>query len=843
MHRGAIIILSQFVGNIMTSSKNRIAIVYPSGRLKPGVFENKEKRLGELSALGLNLTELEPKHDSETGYMAGMPIERAAILCHALTNRKYDVVWAARGGFGATSLIPFLENMLPPALPDKLLVGFSDVSFIGVYLALRFPNFTYVHANHPYDVDFFKTGELERNLLYEIIQGRSILKREYLCEHATGLNSKLIEGVCVPVNLSLAESLAVLPQIKLPKNNILFLEEIGEDANRVVRKLDSLINSRFLDDTCAIVLGTFTDCVDHLGNVFSERRIAEIIYSRTKIPVINQAMFGHDILRHPLVCHSPVKISNRDGKTYLSLSFQRVPELTLVTPFDAKLCRPKSKNVHLSGIGGTGMAAVAGLFKSAGYHVTGSDNPIYPPMSDVIASLGISPQVGYKSENIGQANPDFVILANAISRIGADLKQNDELETLLQLTTPILSFPSALRKFLLTDALNVVVAGTHGKTTTTSLIAHSLTEAGYQPSFLVGGAPKNFDSGFKLASKDLYVLEGDEYDTAFFDKGPKFLHYEPKVALINNIEFDHADIYENVEAIEEEFYRLACITRDRGGIVIANLDDKRVVNVINRSQAPHIGFSLQTKHIGKTAWIVEKIKPLANGFELSLQGPDSLAGSTNVQLFGRHNAANVAATIAVFQAVHLLKKQSSINSQSDLETHLKLFTAENFKSALDSLTTFLGIRRRFELIGIQNDIAVFDDFAHHPTAITTTLEGFRSFAKETKRSGKLIVCFDPRNATMRRRVLQMDLIESLKTADEVYLGKIPVDKRIASEDVLDGETVAKACGTHARYFSDNDLLCETLSKNVTAGDTVVFMSSGAFDNLPRKLFSKLGGKV
>lgn len=837
------IIFSLFVGTFMNSSKNQIAIVYTSGRLKPSVLANKEKRLGELRELGLNLTEMEPKHNSETGYMAGMPIERAAILCHALTNRKYSAVWAARGGFGATSLIPYLENMLPPALPNKMLVGFSDISFIGVYLALRFPNFTYVHANHPYDMDFFKTGELERGILLDLLNGKVPPAREYLCERATGLKVKSVEGVCIPVNLSLAESLAVLPQLKLPKNNVLFLEEIGEDANRVVRKLDSLINSDFLDNTSAIVLGTFSGCVDHLGQTFSEQRIAELIFSRTKIPVINLAMFGHDILRHPLVCHSPVQISNRDGKTYLKIGFQRNAESTLMTPFDAKLCRPQSKNVHLSGIGGTGMAAVAGLFKSAGYNVTGSDNPIYPPMSDVISALGIKPQVGYKPENIDEANPDFVILANAISRIGADLKQNDELEALLQQTIPLLSFPSALRKFLLTDALNVVVAGTHGKTTTTSLIAHSLSEAGYQPSFLVGGAPKNFDSGFRMASKDLFVLEGDEYDTAFFDKGPKFLHYEPKVALINNIEFDHADIYENVEAIEEEFYRLACITRDRGGIVIANLDDKRVVNVIERSKAPHIGFSLQAKNTGKTAWVIEKIKPLANGFELSLQGPHSLAGSTTVQLFGRHNAANVAATVAVFQAVHLLKKHNSVKSQTDLETHLKAFTTADFKTALQTLTTFLGVKRRFELIGIQNDVAVFDDFAHHPTAITTTLEGFRNFMNETMRSGKLIVCFDPRNATMRRRVLQNDLIESLKSADEVYLGKIPVDKRIASEDVLDGETVAKACGAHARYFADNDQLCETLAKDVKAGDTVVFMSSGAFDNLPRKLFTKLGGKV
>lgn len=825
------------------NAENRIAIVYTSGKLTQSALTQKSNRLEELKELGFDLTEMAPKHDSETGYMAGRPIERAAILSHALSNRNFKSLWAARGGFGATALLPFLENMLPPALPSKTLYGFSDVSFIGVYLALRFPNFTYVHANHPFDENLLSGSQTDKNILFDLLHDKKTLPITYPIEnYASKYKNESLEGLCIPVNLSLAESLSCIKYISLPENNILFLEDIGEDINRTLRKFDSLVNSGFLEKTSAIVLGNFTDITDNSKNKVTENQIAKLFSEKCKLPVFILPIFGHDKSRHPLVCLSLTSISfQKNGSASITLSFERKFTNEISTSFPTGLFRPHGDAVHFSGIGGTGMAAVAGLFKAAGFNITGSDNPIYPPMSQVLADLDIIPQVGYKSDNIDKKNPDFVILANAISRVGADLKENEELESLLQRSIPIYSFPSALRTFFLKNSLNIVVAGTHGKTTTTSVVAHLFAEVGIEPSFLIGGAPKNFKSGFQLGKSNVFILEGDEYDTAFFDKGPKFLHYEPKISLLNNIEFDHADIYKNVEAIEEEFFRLACVTRDRGGIVIANLNDKRVCQILKKSNAPFIGFGFNVDE-KMNSYSVSSILSSASGISIELKTPLKTINVTT-QMFGKHNALNSAASLAIIHAYSILEKHKSVTDQNDLQNKLSEVDEKMLSNAQTGLSNFLGVRRRFEFIGLEKDIAVFDDFAHHPTAIEATLDAFRTYIKETNRTGKLIVCFDPRNATMRRRILQNDLIRSLQCADEIYLGKVPIDKRIDSENVLDGNAVAKACGPKATYFSDNEKMCDFLSERARPGDTIVFMSSGAFDNLPRKFFSKIGGRI
>lgn len=821
----------------MPHSPSTIAIVYTSRDLLPSIKATKDERLGQLRECGFNVEELAPHHDSDNGYTAGCAIERAAILSHALSNRKYAAIWVARGGYGASAMVPFLENMLPPVISSKILIGFSDVSYMGNYLSERYPNLTYVHGNHPFDKDLFSNSVLERDLLFALVKGDTPPSTRYpgrLCFNVTELTPRSISGLCVPLNLSLGESLAATRHIEFPPNTILFLEDLLEDTYKIQRKMDSLRNSGLLKNVLAVVVGNFTDCLNPQNETASEHEVARLISRSTRLPVFYLPIFGHDICRHPLVAHSKTTIERFSSTQFtIELSFQRQKQMRLATRFSAELERPpleKGKTrTHFTGIGGTGMAAVAGLFVQDGFCVSGSDGPIYPPMSTVINDLGIHPAVGYTGDNIEKAQPDFVVLSNAISRRGPDLKPNLELEHLLTQNIPVLSFPSALRKYFLHKSANIVVSGTHGKTTTTALIAQTLSELKKQPSFLIGGAPKNFDSGFRLASDSLFILEGDEYDTAFFDKGPKFLHYEPSVALINNIEFDHADIYANVEAIEDEFERLACLTRDRHGVVVANFADARVKRVVKQSECPYVAFG-DIRSEGAN-WVVESWKTLESGSDIRINTPAGDTVVVRTQMFGAHNALNTAACLAVLHALSAIENKTPI-ADYKIEKH-------DIQSWCQAIGTFQGVRRRFELVGLQNNIAVFDDFAHHPTAIDTTLRGFRDYMKASGRNGRLIACFDPRNATMRRRVLQEQLSKSFTAADIIYFGKVPVDQRIASEDVLDGLAVAKACGSNARYFADNQLLHDELVKVTVPGDTVVFMSSGSFDNLPRKFLGSL----
>ncbi|MBX9704013.1 MAG: hypothetical protein K2X39_07645, partial [Silvanigrellaceae bacterium] len=477
------------------------------------------------------------------------------------------------------------------------------------------------------------------------------------------------------------------------------------------------------------------------------------------------------------------------------------------------------------------------------YVVSGSDSPIYPPMDKVIADLGIQPYIHFKAENIENAHPDFIVLANVLSRVGASLQSNEELEHILQQNIPILSFPSSLRKYFLHKSLNIVVSGTHGKTTTSSLITYALMGLGKNPSYLIGGSPVNLDSSFALNSPDLFVLEGDEYDSAFFDKGPKFLHYEPSIAIINNIEFDHADIYPNIEAIEEEFLKLALLTKDKQGFVIANLSDKRVVKIVEKSGVQVIGFSRETEHsLAFPCWQLKSMETDAQGITVDCLSPDGSLYRVKSGVYGVHNALNIVATFAAMHALFILEQRKKIGFLPG--TYDSFFSTMPFSSLcsdkiVHALSSFKGVKRRFELIGNANNIFIFDDFAHHPTAIATTLEAFRSYMNASKRPGRLIACFDPRNATMRRRVLQEELKSSFHTADLILIGKVAQDLRMKSEEVLNAEEVAHSYGKKACSFVDNLTLLEYLCAQIRPGDTVVFMSSGSFDNLPKRFLEEL----
>jgi UDP-N-acetylmuramate: L-alanyl-gamma-D-glutamyl-meso-diaminopimelate ligase len=593
-----------------------------------------------------------------------------------------------------------------------------------------------------------------------------------------------------------------------------------------------------LEKCSAIVIGNFTDCPKNDSTSATELEIGQLFARKVNVPVIISPIFGHAKARLPLIAHSHTEISIDKENVSLTINFEPRNREGLATQFPANLFMPNVRTretvnpkIHFTGVGGTGMAAVAGLFASARFSISGSDNPIYPPMDEVIRHIGLKQIIGYNSDTIATTKPDAVILANVITRRNAELKPNLEMEALLQSDIPTMSFPSALRKHFLHKSTNIVVSGTHGKTSTTSLIAQMLEHLGLDPSLFVGGAPANFQHGFKLGANNIFVLEGDEYDSALFDKGPKFLHYEPKIALINNIEFDHADIYPNIEAIEDEFYRLACLTRDRGGIVVANADDERVVKVVQRAEAPVLWFGQSSIH-----WAYQASKTVTDGMIVSVKSPDGSITDVKLKMFGHHNAMNATAALAVIHALHLTSKHSRID-QRVLNAHPP--SSEEIKKWSDAATSFLGVKRRFELIGQINDIAIFDDFAHHPTAIATTLDAFKSYTLSSGRRGRLIACFDPRNATMRRSVLQKQLAGCFEAADVVYLGKVPVDLRLKENEALNGPQVVSLIGSKAKYFNDNEILLNELIKSAKSGDTVVFMSSGSFDGLPRKLFAAL----
>jgi UDP-N-acetylmuramate: L-alanyl-gamma-D-glutamyl-meso-diaminopimelate ligase len=810
--------------------KNHIAIIYPSGSIKVTNVE-KEKRILEFKNLGYDVTDLPPKHPSPEGCTSSPTLERATLLSYALTMRKFSIIMSERGGVGTTELVPFLENLLPPVIPKKILLGFSDISFLGVYLATRYPNLTYVHSCNFFSKNLFQSQKMDEENFFNILnkqRNTHVFPIQIIHNNSHYNNKNLIEGKCIPINLSLAESISSCQFIQITDDNILFLEECNEYIYRIIRKIDSLINSGFLNNTKAIVIGNFTNSLNNNDEPVDRKYILDLFAKKTKLPIIDLPIFGHTIEQFPLVMNSQIKVVN--NKIFIPNFIEE--KSNIATTFSPTLFNFREQNkisarVHLTGIGGTGMAQVAGFFVEAGKKVTGSDNPIYPPMDKIIANLNITPDIGFLSENISKNNPDYIVLANVVSRLSANLKPNDELEEILSQNIPVLSFPSALRKHFLHSSLNVVISGTHGKTTTSSLIAYLFDTLEYKPSFLIGGSPVNFKAGFSLRSRNLFVLEGDEYDSAFFDKGPKFLHYEPKICLINNIEFDHADIYENVEAIESEFKKLAHLTRDRSGYVIANLDDNRVLNIAEESfqnGGKIIGFSKHSeKNRNYPTWCLKKFVTLSTGMEITIETPTKKVLTFQTKIFGEHNALNCVAAFAALHAHELLEKQTS---------------ELNFlEKAMKAMKDFKGVKRRFELLEEKNNIAVFDDFAHHPTAIEKTIQAFKDYIKSTQKTGKLIICFDPRNATMRRNILQKELINSFAYADKLYLGKIPQDLRMKSEDVLNGPAVAEACGPKARYFDNNENLLTTLKNEVRSGDTVVFMSSGSFDGIPHKFAS------
>jgi UDP-N-acetylmuramate: L-alanyl-gamma-D-glutamyl-meso-diaminopimelate ligase len=462
-----------------------------------------------------------------------------------------------------------------------------------------------------------------------------------------------------------------------------------------------------------------------------------------------------------------------------------------------------AKHIHLIGICGTAMGSLAGMLKEHGFHVTGSDNAAYPPMSDFLASLNI-PLLQPFSEGNLQPQPDLVVVGNAISR------GNSELEYVLDHKIPFESMPQCLHDEFLAGRERLVVAGTHGKTTTASLLAWLFHHAGRAPGFLIGGIPENFGTSFMLGSGREFILEGDEYDTAFFDKGPKFLHYFPDAVLLTSVEFDHADIYRDLDAVKTAFKRLVNLV-PRNGLLVAWDGHPNVDECVNRAFCcvERYGFGepstwriTDVEHTPTlTRWRVSRNREPWNDFEFSLAG--------------EYNVLNATAAAAM---------------------------AANYGIAADAiaegLRSFRSVKRRLEVKAEVHGITIIDDFAHHPTAIAETLKAVR-----TRYPGRrLWAILEPRSNTLRRKVFQRELAESLCVADRVVLAGIFKSEAIPEHERLEPAAVIaalRASGRPARLLDTADMIVESVAPELHEGDVVAILSNGGFGGIYDKLPAKL----
>jgi len=462
--------------------------------------------------------------------------------------------------------------------------------------------------------------------------------------------------------------------------------------------------------------------------------------------------------------------------------------------------------IHLLGICGTGMAALAGILKELGHCVSGSDEHVYPPMSTFLEALGIPIQNGYQPQNL-EPRPDLVVVGNVIRR------DNPEAQAMEALGLPRLSLPEALNRFLVGDRQSLVVTGTHGKTTTTALLSWLLFATGRDPGFMVGGLAKNFASNYRVGRGLYVVLEGDEYDTAYFDKSPKFVHFRPKVAILTSVEFDHADIYQDLDKVVEAF-RTFLARMPAASRVLAWGDAPLVRQVCQTSACPVEFYGLEDGG----AWQAADIAPGAAGLQFTVLREGREWGRFSIPLLGRHNVLNSLAALAALAQLG--------------------FSPEELAPALKA---FQGVRRRLETVGEYNGILVLDDFAHHPTAVAATLAAVRQ-GYPTRR---IVAVFEPRTNTSRRAIFQEPYARSFDEADLVVvreppdLWKVPEGERFSSAQ-LASDLISR--GKRAFSFPDTDDLLRGLLPLLEPGDVALIMSNGDFDHLVPRLCQALGGK-
>src|SRR5882724_11936218 len=463
----------------------------------------------------------------------------------------------------------------------------------------------------------------------------------------------------------------------------------------------------------------------------------------------------------------------------------------------------KSKHIHLIGICGTAMASLAGMLQQRGFRVTGSDAAAYPPMSDFLASLGVPVSQPFAVANLNP-RPDLVVVGNAISR------GNVELEHILDERIPFCSMPQILHDEFLRGKEVLVVAGTHGKTTTTSMLAWIFQSAGKDPSFLVGGIAENFGSSFALRQGKHFIIEGDEYDTAFFDKGPKFLHYFPDAVILTSVEFDHADIYSDLDAVKLAFKRLVNLV-PRKGRIIAYDANQNVDECIAKAFCPVEKYGMKEDSF----WRITNLQFEAERTTWTVLRDGKEPVNFEFALAGEYNVLNATAAVAM---------------------------AANFgiepPAIVEALKSFKSVKRRLEIKAEIDGITIIDDFAHHPTAIAATLGALRVRYP----GARLWAIFEPRSNTLRRRVLQKELVSSLALADEIVITPIfkpeavPEDERLTTASVVNG---VRRAGKPAREIADADAIVEAVAPELRSGDVVAILSNGGFggiyEKLPRRL--------
>jgi UDP-N-acetylmuramate: L-alanyl-gamma-D-glutamyl-meso-diaminopimelate ligase len=468
------------------------------------------------------------------------------------------------------------------------------------------------------------------------------------------------------------------------------------------------------------------------------------------------------------------------------------------------------RRVHLVGVGGTGMGSFAGMLKAAGYEVTGSDENVYPPMSDMLRAWGIPVLTPYKPENLDAAKPDLVIIGNVIRRV------NPEATEVRARRIPQMSFPAALGSLFLKRAHSVVVAGTHGKTTTSSIIAHVLVEAGRDPSFLVGGVTQNYAGNYRVGKGAHFVVEGDEYDTSYWDKGSKFLHYQPRTAILTSVEFDHADIFRDMPHYEATFEKFVRLIPPHGQLVVcaAYPNALRIAQGTPGKVVTYVG-----KEGAQADYTPRDISygPEGASFEVVERG--TVLGRARMQLSGAHNVENALSVIAAARGLGL-----------------------SFEEIAKGLASFSGVKRRQEVRGEPGGILVVDDFAHHPTAVRETIAAIRHRYPERR----LWAIFEPRSNTSRRNIHQEDYARAFTGAARASL-KVPErhDKVPVSEE-LDVPRLCEALeaqGIQADSSTDVPSLVERVAREAARGDVLLVMSNGAFGGFIDKLLTALKARA
>ena len=465
--------------------------------------------------------------------------------------------------------------------------------------------------------------------------------------------------------------------------------------------------------------------------------------------------------------------------------------------------------IHLSGVCGTAMASLAGLLRDRGHTLTGSDQDVYPPMSTQLEALGLEVRSPYAESNVPE-DADLVVIGNALSR------GNPEVEVVLDRRQEMTSLPALVGEEILRGRSSLVVAGTHGKTTTTSLLAYLLEQGGQDPSFLVGGVPVDFGRSYRTGGGPHFVIEGDEYDSAFFDKRPKFVHYRPDVAVIGNVEFDHADIYPDLAAVQTAFLRLLSVIPRRGSL-IAGIESPALAELLPRAFCPVVTFGLSEG----AHWRALDLRRGGNltTFRLQVRGRDE--GDFKVSLRGDHNVRNALAALAAADAAGLPPA-----------------------ACRAALAKFQGVKRRLEMRGQVGGVTVYDDFAHHPTAVKATLEALHESGAPG--GGRLVAVFEPRSYTSRTRVFQEAFAAAFAVADLVLVAaahlpqKVPAGERLSEADLVAG---IRAMGRPAHFEPTVDGLVARLTSDLRSGDVVAILSNGAFGGLHDRLLTALQDRL